>query len=99
MRGKAVLCLYIYLNHLFLLSSFSSAKLITVLSSREDPMLCIMYLYVSYATVNEGEHFESFESVEDSHVSKILEYEFDDLYFIHLFPDIVLESIHSFLDS
>ena len=58
-----------------------------------------MYLYVCDTTVNESEHFESFESVEDSHMSKILEYKLDDLYFIHLFPDIVFESIHSFLNS
>ena len=82
-----------------MLTSFSSATVIIVLSSHEDPKLWIMYLYVCDTTVNESEHFESFESVEDSHMSKILEYKLDDLYFIHLFPDIVFESVHSFLSS
>lgn len=49
------------------------------------------------STVNESERLDSFESVDDRHVSEIFQNEFDGLDFVDLLPLIIFEAIHFFL--
>lgn len=49
------------------------------------------------SAVNESERLDSFESVDDRHVSEIFENEFDSLDFVDLLPLIIFEAIHFFL--
>lgn len=48
------------------------------------------------SAVNESERLDSFESVDDRHVSEIFEDEFDSLDFVDLLPLIIFEAIHFF---